>query len=239
MRLQKILSQAGITSRRNAEELIKQGQIKVNGKTAQLGMKADPDQDAIKVKGKLITTPRAPIRYYIGYKPSNMITSLADPQGRPTIQDMLSRNKVRDRVYPVGRLDWDAEGLVLLTNDGEVAHKVMHPRTHLQKVYRVKVRGEPSEESLDKMRRGMILDGRKTQSVKVSIERRGKNSTWLCIVLYEGRQHQIKKMCERIRHPVVRIIRTAIGPLWLRNIARGRIRVLTDQEVQALKKALL
>lgn len=225
-------------SRRHAEELIKQGEIKVNGKIARLGMKADPEHDAIKVKGKLITSPRAPRLYYLGYKPRNMITSLADPQGRPTMTDMLARSKVHARIYPVGRLDWDVEGLVLLTNDGDLAHKVMHPRSHLQKIYRVKIRGVPSEGSLNALRQGMMLDGKKTLPARVVVEKVGQASTWLYLSLVEGRQHQIKKMCERIRHPVIRIIRIAIGPLRLRNIARGSVRPLTARELQSLRKAL-
>lgn len=234
MRLQKIISQAGIASRRHAEELIQQGKVTVNGAIARIGMKADPDIDHIKVKGKLITRPRVPKIYLIGNKPRNVITSLEDPQGRPTIAHMLQANKIRVRVFPVGRLDWDAEGLLLFTNDGDLAHLITHPRTHFSKVYHVKVRGVPSEEKLERLRRGIVLDGKRTLPARIEIERTLQSSTLLRMTLVEGRQNQIKRMCERIGHSAISITRIAIGPLRLGNLGRGKVRSLTDNERKKL-----
>lgn len=234
MRLQKILSQAGIASRRHAEEMIRQGMVTVNGATACIGMKADPDIDHIKVRGKLIVKPRAPKTYLIGNKPKSVITSLDDPQGRTTVAHMLRANRVKVRVFPVGRLDWDAEGLLLFTNDGELAHAVTHPRTHIPKVYSVKVKGLPSDEKIARLRRGVVINGRRTLPARVEVARVLKSSTLLCITLVEGRQNQIKRMFEKIGHPVISITRTAIGPLRLGHLARGQMRVLTDEERKKL-----
>lgn len=239
-RLQKILARTGIASRRKAEQLMLAGRVTVNGKIAnQLGTKADAEVDHIKVDGKLIHCGSLPKFYFLAFKPQKMITSLADPQGRPTIADMLRSRKIRVRVFPVGRLDWDAEGLLLLTNDGELANKVMHPRTHLQKVYRVKVKGCPDEQNLQRVRKGIMIDKQvRTLPTKVEIERKGDSSTWLRVTLVEGRQHQIKKMFDRIGHPVRYIRRIAIGPLTLSYLHTGEIRRLTPIELRKLKKAL-
>jgi pseudouridine synthase len=238
MRLQKILSQAGVASRRHAEEMIKSGNVTVNGKKASIGMKADPDHDHIKVHGKLITTPRVPKVYYIGNKPRNVITSLSDPHNRPTVRDMLRMNKIRPRVYPVGRLDWDAEGLLLFTNDGELANRVTHPRIHMSKVYLVKVKGIPGEEKLDRMRKGMVIQRKRTLPAKIKVERILQSSTILRMTLIEGRQNQIKLMCERIGHPVISITRVAIGPLRLGKLPRGEVRALTDDERKKLLNSI-
>lgn len=238
-RLQKILARAGIASRRKAEQLMLAGRVTVNGKVVnRLGVKADPQTDHIKVDGKLIRSGVTPKHYYVAFKPPRMITSLADPQGRPTIADLLRNQKIRVRVFPVGRLDWDAEGLLLLTNDGELANKVMHPRTHLPKVYRIKVKGYPSEEKLQRIQKGMVLDRIRTLPAKVSVEQKGDTNTWLRVTLVEGRQHQIKIMFDRIGHPVRHIRRIAIGPLTLSHVRTGEIRRLTPVELQRLKKAL-
>jgi len=234
IRLQKILSQAGIASRRHAEELIRQSEVTVNGKVAILGMKADPDVDHIKVKGKLITRPHAPKVYLAGNKPKNVITSLDDPQGRPTIAHMLKANRIKTRVFPVGRLDWDAEGLLLFTNDGELAYRITHPRTHIAKVYVVKVKGTPSEEKLERLRPGIMLDKKRTLPAKIEIERAHGSTTLIHMALIEGRQNQIKRMFEMIGHPVISIIRIAIGPIKLGRLAKGKVRTLTADEKKKL-----
>jgi 23S rRNA pseudouridine2605 synthase len=239
-RLQKILARAGITSRRKAEQLILEGRVAVNGKVvSQLGTKADSQTDHIKIDGKLLAARRVPRHYFIAFKPQRVITSLSDPHGRFTISDMLRSNKIRVRVFPVGRLDWDADGLLLLTNDGELANLVMHPRTHLSKVYRVKIRGCPSEKNLQHIQKGVMLDrGIRTLPAQVFIEQQKENTTWLRVTLVEGRQHQIKKMFAKIGHPVRHIRRIAIGPLRLKQLQVGEIRRLTDTELTRLKKTL-
>lgn len=234
IRLQKIIAYAGIASRRHAEELIQQGKVTINGAIAHIGMKADPSIDHIKVKGKLITRSCAPKIYLVGNKPRNVITSLEDPQGRPTVAHMLQANRIRTRVFPVGRLDWDAEGLLLFTNDGDLAHRITHPRTHFSKVYHVKVKGMPSEEKLARLRRGIVLDAKRTLPSRIEIERTLQSSTVLRMVLIQGRQNQIKRMCEIIGHPVISITRIAIGPLRLGTLPRGKVRALTDDERKKL-----
>lgn len=234
LRLQKIIAQAGIVSRRHAEELIRQGDVTVNGKVAHLGMKADPDTDHIKVHGKLIVKLRVPKVYFIGNKPKHMITSLDDPQGRLTVAHMLQVNRIKTRVFPVGRLDWDAEGLILFTNDGELAHRITHPSTHIPKVYNVRVKGTPKEEKLERLERGIVIERKRTLPAKIKIERALGSSTVLCMTLVEGRHNQIKRMFEKVGNPVISITRIAIGPLRLGKLARGKIRALTPVEYKKL-----
>ncbi len=239
-RLQKILARAGVASRRHAEELMREGRVTVNGQVAdRLGMHADPDRDHIKVDGKRIRPAARQRTYLVAFKPREMITSLSDPEGRPTIAHLLERHRVRARVFPVGRLDWDADGLLLLTDDGELAHQVMHPRSHLPKTYRIKVRGAPDERALDRVRRGVVIArGIRTLPAEVRVEETAENASWLEVVLTEGRQNQIKLMFARVGHPVQRIRRTAIGPLRLGRMRVGELRPLLPREVEALRRAL-
>ncbi|MBP7148025.1 MAG: rRNA pseudouridine synthase [Acidobacteria bacterium] len=243
-RLQKILARAGVASRRAAEKLMREGRVVVNGQVAsQLGTKADAERDYIRVDGVRIKPTRLRAggarHYYVAFKPREMITSLSDPEGRPTVADLLRSRGVRARVYPVGRLDWDADGLLLLTDDGELANRVMHPREHLPKVYRVKVRGVPDDRALDRVRRGVTIEpGVRTLPAEVSLETTGDNASWLRVVLVEGRQHQIKKMFERVGHPVRRIRRMAVGPLRLGRLKVGDVRPLTEVELLALRRAV-
>jgi len=239
-RLQKILARAGIASRRRAEQLMLEGRVTVNGKVAnKLGMRADAEMDHIKVNGKLLHPGSVPKHYYVAFKPQRMITSLADPEGRPTIADMLRIRKIRVRVFPVGRLDWDADGLLLLTNDGELANRVMHPRTHLPKVYRVKVKGHPSEQVLERLRKGVKIEkGVQTLPAKVIKESVTEGNTVFQVVIMEGRHHQLKKMFERVGHPVRAIRRIAIGSLSLGQLRKGEIRRLSNDELARLKKEL-
>ncbi|MCU0229769.1 MAG: rRNA pseudouridine synthase [Acidobacteria bacterium] len=239
-RLQKILARAGIASRRAAEQLMREGRVTVNGTVAdRLGMHADPDRDHIKVDGRRLR-PAAPTRtYLLAFKPREMITSLADPEGRTTVADLLQAHRVRPRVFPVGRLDWDADGLLILTDDGELANRVMHPRSHLPKTYRVKVRGTPDERALDRVRRGVVIErGVRTLPAQVRVDEPGDNASWLTVVLTEGRQNQIKLMFARVGHPVQRIRRTAIGPLRLGKMRVGELRAMTAAELEALRGAL-
>lgn len=238
-RLQKIIARAGVTSRRKAEQLIVNGRVKVNGQVVdKLGARADASKDHIKINGKLLRPTTVPKYYFLAFKPVGVITSLNDPQGRPTVGDLLRANKIHKRVFPVGRLDWDADGLLLLTNDGELANHVMHPRAHLAKIYRVKVKGHPSDKVLDRLRPGITIAGVKTLPVKISKERETKSYTVLKVVLVEGRYHQLKIMFERIGHPVQAIRRTSIGSLSLGHLDKGQIRRLTNEELKRLKKDL-
>jgi len=238
-RLQKIIARAGICARRKAEDLILKGKVTVNGTVVkQLGTKADVKKDQIRVNGKLIPSNNRKY-YYIAYKPKRMLTSLYDPRARPTILDLLHRNKIRVRLFPVGRLDWDADGLLLLTNDGELANRVMHPRAHLKKVNRVKVRGYPRESDLQILRDGVMIDKNvRTLPVQIVIEGTGENTTWLQITLIEGRQNQVKRMFAHIGYSVVSIRRTAIGPLQLKDLRIGEVRALTSAELTRLKREL-
>ncbi|UCC13115.1 MAG: rRNA pseudouridine synthase [candidate division WOR-3 bacterium] len=239
-RLQKIIARAGITSRRRAETLISQGRVSVNGKIVDtLGMKVDPDRDVVTVDGQVISRERVPHRYFLAYKPKNMITSLADPEGRPTITQLLRTHRIRTRVYPVGRLDWDAEGLLFLTNDGDMAHRVMHPRTHFVKVYLVKVNGHPTGDDIRLLRRGVRISPRiRTLPAKIVIEKRGKIHTWFRVSLREGRQNQIKRMFAAVGHMVLHIKRIAIGPLNIGRLRVGEVRPLTVREFRLLKRSL-
>lgn len=238
-RLQKIIARAGLTSRRKAEQLILDGRVKVNGRMInELGARADASKDHIKVNGKLLQPRTVPKKYFLAFKPVHVITSLEDPQGRTTITDMLRVNKIRIRVFPVGRLDWDADGLLLLTNDGELANKVMHPRTHLPKTYRVTVKGHPSNKALRKLCKGIKIGGIKTLPARIRKERESEKTTVLKVNLIEGRHHQIKQMFAQIGHQVQSIRRTAIGPLSLGPMRKGQIREMTSDELRHLKKEL-
>lgn len=238
-RLQKILARTGIASRRNAERLILEGRIKVNGKIVnELGAKADPQKDHIKVDGHLILPGRFVHKYYICYKPRRMITTLDDPQKRPSIGDLLKDRRIKHRVYPVGRLDWDAEGLLILTSDGELANRIMHPNTHLSKVYVIQVIGNPDKKALDRLRKGVFLEpGLKTLPAQIVILGQAAKKTALKVTLYEGRKNQIKRMFERVGHRVTSIRRIAVGPLNLSGMKPGDIRLLTGDEIRKLKKS--
>lgn len=237
-RLQKILSTAGVASRRLSEELIVQGRVSVNGKTVtELGTKADPSVDEIKVDGRRIKTEQRR-RYLLLNKPRGYITSRSDPEGRPTVMDLMKA--VKEYVYPVGRLDYDSEGLLILTNDGELAARLTHPRHEVEKVYEARVRGVPDERTLERLERGVTIDGRRTAPAKVrASEPFAKGSGEQTIVelsIHEGRQRQVRKMFDAIGHPVVRLRRVRIGPVEDPDIPPGHWRELTPQEVAKLQK---
>ena len=238
-RLQKILSAAGVASRRLSEELIAQGRVSVNGKTVtELGTKADPSVDEIKVDGRRIKTEQKP-RYILLNKPRGYITTRSDPQGRPTVMDLMKG--VREYVYPVGRLDYDSEGLLILTNDGDLAARLTHPRHEVDKVYEARVKGVPDEHALDRLARGVTIDGRRTAPAKVrASEPFAKGSGEQTIVemsIHEGRQRQVRQMFDAVGHPVVRLKRVRIGPIEDPDIPPGHWRELTPQEVAKLQRA--
>ena len=240
VRLQKILSTAGIASRRTAETLIVEGRVTVNGATvSELGSKADPDKDDIRVDGRRVKTA-ARRRYILLYKPRGYITTRSDPEQRPTVIDLLTKGGVREYIYPVGRLDYDSEGLLLLTNDGELAAQLTHPRHGIGREYQVRVRGIPDERAIEKLRKGVSLDGEKTAPAQVDIQKtidtdRGGDAL-LSIVIYEGRNRQVRRMCEAIGHPVSKLKRVRIGPIKDDHIRPGEFRDLDDKEVAALQR---
>jgi 23S rRNA pseudouridine2605 synthase len=249
-RLQKILARAGITSRRKAEDLIREGLVTINGRVAELGEKADPERDAIKVDGKRVH-PSTGHRYLLLNKPKGFLSTLSDPEGRPTVVDFVPPG-MRKALMPVGRLDFNTEGLLLLTDDGELAQRIAHPSSGCTKTYEVKVKGHPSDADIDKLQSGVVLDGRRTAPCRIVprgtgiARRRGPRSedddgenTWWIVELGEGRNRQIREMFHRIGHGVQKLRRVAIGPLRDPRLPLGGLRELTEQEVEKLKRAAM
>jgi 23S rRNA pseudouridine2605 synthase len=232
-RLQKILARAGFGSRRNCEEFLKQGRVVVNGKIAQLGQKADPEQDRITVDGRRIQVQQT-FEYIALHKPVGV---LSDTRGRdeetspPTVLDLIP---FQGHLYPVGRLDLRSEGLILLTNDGEMANVLTHPRYEHTKEYRVAVEGRPSSETLQQWRQGVVLDGKPTAPADISVINHKPNQTWLRVVLHEGRKRQIRRIAAQLGHPVRRLIRQRIGPIHLGNLKPGEWRQLSQGEIEQL-----
>ena len=237
-RLQKILSRAGVASRRLAEELISQGRVQVNARTVtELGTKADPGVDEIKVDGRRIQAQKRK-RYILLNKPRGYITSRSDPQQRPTVMDLL--HGVKEYVYPVGRLDYDSEGLLLLTNDGELAARLTHPRHEVDKVYQARVRGVPDDHALDRLEKGVTIDGRRTARARARIvdpHKQSGDQTTVELAIHEGRQRQVRKMFDAIGHPVIRLRRVRIGPIEDPEIPQGHWRELTPKEIGRLQRA--
>lgn len=233
-RLQKILAQAGVASRRKCEELIVAGQVEVNGeKVTELGAKADPATDVITVNGKPIRAEKK--LYLMLNKPKGVITSANDPQGRKVVTDFL--HGIQERVYPVGRLDYDTEGLLLLTNDGELANLLTHPRHHVPRTYLATVKGIPHGTSLEKLQKGIELEDGVTAPAEVEYYDvdTEKNEATITITITEGRNRQVRRMFEAIRHPVRKLKRIKFGDLTLQSLPRGKYRHLTQQEVQDLR----
>ena len=240
-RLQKILSSAGIASRRAAESYITDGRVSVNGETiTELGSKADPEADDIRVDGRRLKPPRRRL-YLLLYKPRGYIASRSDPQRRPTVIDLLAKGGVREYVYPVGRLDYDSEGLLLLTSDGDLAARLTHPSHEIEREYQVKVLGVPDDHDIDRLSKGIVIDGRRTLPADVKLlsvaEGSGAQHATLSIVVKEGRNRQVRNMCEAIGHPVDRLKRVRIGPITDDRIRPGEFRELDEKEVAALKRA--
>lgn len=236
-RLQKIIAHAGFASRREAEAMIREGRVTVNGRVVtELGSKADPGRDHIKVDGKLITRAETH-RYILLYKPKEVMTTVEDPQGRKTVIDLVKG--VRERIYPVGRLDYYSEGLILLTNDGDLAFKVSHPKHGSVKTYHVKVRGVPTERIVEKLERGITIDGKRTlpceiERMKTTGRGEDEGNSWYEVRLREGRTQQIRKMFQAVGHPVSKLRRVAIGPIADPKLSAGDWRELTSKEVKML-----
>lgn len=236
-RLQKILSAAGVSSRRAAEALILQGRVSVNGTpVTSLGSKADPATDTIAVDGRKIKTA-VPLRYVLVNKPAGMVTTRSDPERRRTVLELVPPGL--GYLYPVGRLDYDSEGLLLLTNDGDLAARLMHPRHEVPKVYRARVRGVPGPQAIERLARGIPLDGHRTAPAGIRVVRRldsprGSDAI-VELTLHEGRNRQVRRMCEAVGHPVMSLGRIAFGPLRDPRLKVGHARELTPAEVRALQ----
>lgn len=235
VRLQKYMAECGIASRRKSEELIAAGKVKVNGKIASIGDKVIPGKDKVLVAGKPIQK-EAELYYVMLHKPRGFVTTMQDEQNRKCVAELVT--EVPARVYPVGRLDRDSEGLLLLTNDGEFANNMMHPSKHVPKVYRVTVRPNINEEQINTMMTGMMIDGQKTLPADVRVVTREPNRVVLEITICEGRNRQIRKMCEALGLEVARLKRTAIGSVKLGMLQQGKWRYLTPQEVKSLKQSV-
>jgi 23S rRNA pseudouridine2605 synthase len=241
-RLQKIVAAAGITSRRKAEELITSGRVQVNGqKVTELGSKADPERDHIRVDGKLLKKPEK-FRYFMLNKPKGVVTTVSDPEGRPTVMKFFSRAGAR--VFPVGRLDYQSEGLLLMTNDGELANVLTSAASKVEKTYLVKVSGKPTEAELEQLRRGVMIErGRRgeregrvmTQPASISLVRDTDNP-WYEVILTEGKNREIRKMFEEVGHFVEKVRRVGFGPLVL-DVPPGEMRELDEAEVTQLRRA--
>ena len=235
-RLQKLIAQAGIASRRHAEQLITDGQVTVNGKlVTQLGTRADPDKDHIKVKGKLINRlleKRENVHVLLN-KPKGYLTSVSDPEGRPLVTDLLPRSL--GRLYPVGRLDFNTEGLLILTNDGELTNFITSARNRVRKVYEVKVKGVPPQAAVERLRRGVVLeDGTRTAPAEIRKVEETASNTWFEVILREGRNQQIRRMFDLIGHSVVKLRRAQIGFLRDDNLRPGECRLLSQFEMSRL-----
>ena len=231
IRLQKLISQCGIASRRKAEELILQGKVKINGRTAELGDKVTAE-DKVFVNGKRLIAPKASYRYIMLYKPRGFITTMNDERGRKCVAELVA--DVGERVYPIGRLDKDSEGMLVFTNDGEFANKVMHPRNSVYKYYRVTVRPSISEEQLVKLETGVEIDGQKTAPAIVHVLHKEEGRVVLEMILHEGKNREIRRMCEAVGLEVARLKRTQIGGVKLGMLKQGAWRDLTPQEVKKL-----
>jgi 23S rRNA pseudouridine2605 synthase len=231
-RIQKILAHAGYGSRRACEELIIAGRVTVNGQVAHIGSKADILKDQVKLDGKLVKLPET-FLYIALYKPRGVLSSVSSPDPRPTVRDLVP---IQGSMYPVGRLDVDSEGLILLTNDGELTNQLTHPRYGHEKEYRVLVARHPDEKQLTAWRHGVVLtDGYRTTPVQVDVESHSGKGTWLRVIMKEGRKRQIRDSCRQIGLPVVSIIRIRIGSLRLGNLKSGEWRYLIDSEIKGLK----
>jgi len=236
LRLAKYLADAGIASRRKAEELIIQGRVRVNGtKVLQKECTITPDTDIVEFDGRVIEKEE---RIYIMLnKPAGYISSVYDPQGRPTVLDLLK--SITRRVYPIGRLDYDTEGLLLLTNDGEFSNLMMHPRYEMTKTYEAMVQGAPGKKALAMLRQGLELEDGPTAPAEVKVLTEHDDRTWLKIKIHEGRKRQVKRMCAAVGHPVIKLKRTAFGNLTLQDLALGEYRQLSQEEIQPLKDKAL
>lgn len=237
-RLQKIMARAGLVSRRGAEDWIRQGRVTINGEVAKIGAQADLDRDAVLVDGKRIQMPEKHV-YFLLNKPRGCVTSCSDPQGRQTVLDLIPP-RYRKGVVPAGRLDFDSEGLVVLTSDGDLVLKITHPRYGCAKTYEVKVKGVPTEATMRRFRDGMVIDGKRTAPAKASLLHsprpgKGEKNSWWAVSIGEGRKRQLREMFFRLGHPVQRLKRVSIGRLSDPGLPVGSYRWLDSEEVSVLR----
>lgn len=232
-RLQRALAAAGVASRRRAEELIQAGRVTVDGELAEIGMQADPETQDIRVDGRPIRAAELK-EYWLLNKPAGVLTTVRDPQGRPTVVDCVA---TRARVFPVGRLDQDTTGVLLLTNDGELAYRLLHPRFGVDKEYLVTVRGEVTEQAVERLRRGVDLEEGRTSPAQVRVLSRGRDETRLATVIHEGRKRQVKRMLEAVGHQVLALHRRRFAELSDAGLAIGEARHLTPRELLLLRRA--
>ncbi|WP_339134890.1 MAG: pseudouridine synthase [Candidatus Electrothrix sp. GW3-4] len=230
-RIQKIIAHAGICSRRKAEEYIAEGRVKVDGQpVTQPGLKVDPKLAVITVDGKPLQEEKK--IYLLLHKPRGYVTTLSDPQGRPIVTDLLP--DIRERLFPVGRLDLDSEGALLLTNDGALANQVLHPRFEVKKTYEATVRDLPKKSELRRLEQGIVLDGKKTWPARLRVLKKKKDVAVIEIIIHEGKKRQVRKMFQAVGHSVIRLKRTAYGRLRLENLSEGRYRFLDKNDVKKL-----
>lgn len=230
MRINAYLARAGVSSRRGAEELIRAGRVRVNGEVAGLATFVDPG-DRVEVDGREVAPE--PLTYVLLHKPASVVTTARDPQGRPTVVDLVGH---RHRIVPVGRLDADTTGVLLLTNDGLLAHRLAHPRYEVDKVYEAEVEGVPSREALQRLRKGVLLDDGQTAPARARVLTRRRGNTVLELTVHEGRKHLVKRMCEAVGHPVRGLHRSSYAGLTLAGLGPGEWRELSSAEVAALRK---
>lgn len=232
-RLQKILAHAGVASRRKSEELIEAGRVTVNGKVVrELGSKADLDQDLVQVDGRAVRETQDKVHYVL-YKPAGCVTTLSDPEGRPTIRTYLE--EVTERVYPVGRLDYDVEGALIITNDGDLANQLMHPRYGVKRTYLAKVHGVPAQEQIERLLKGVRLEDGRARALEADLHSRTPKNTWVRVVVAEGRQHMVKRLMEAVGAPVQKLFRADYGGIGVSGMRPGELRELTRAEVEHLR----
>ncbi len=232
-RLQKIIASAGICSRRAAEQLIAAGRVTVNGQVVtELGCKADPAQSVIAVDGKVLRLEEEKV-YLLLNKPRGYVTTLSDPQGRPIVSELLPP-EIKARLFPVGRLDLDSEGALLMTNDGELANKILHPKFEVKKTYEATVRELPNEENLRRLEQGLLIDGQMTWPAQTKVLRQEKGRAVIEIVIHEGKKRQVRKMFQAVGHPVLRLKRTAYGGLRLAGLGSGKCRFLGKTDLEKI-----
>ena len=233
-RLQKVLAHAGIGSRRAVEEMISAGRIRINGAVARLGQRVDIDKDKVEVDGSLVPL-RSELAYYLLNKPAGVVSTATDPEGRPTVLDLVDVDR---RVWPVGRLDMDSEGVLVLTNDGELTNGLTHPRYEVPKTYVAEVEGHVGHRALTRLARGVKLEDGMTKPAEASIVERRAGATLVRLTITEGRNRQVRRMAEAVGHPVKRLVRVAIGPLQVGRLKPGTYRKLSPTEVNHLYRAI-
>lgn len=239
-RLQKYMARCGVASRRKAEEMITAGEVRVNGEIVkELGFKIEPERDKVEVKGIRVVPPEHLV-YLLLHKPKGYVTTARDPEGRPTVLDLVHSHPAHKniRVYPVGRLDRDTTGLLLLTNDGNLAYALTHPSHQVEKVYEAMVAGIPDNDKLNRLRRGILLEDGLTSPAEVDILSIKEGNAILRVAIHEGRKRQVRRMCRAVGHPVLELKRIAMGPLFLGDLPPGQVRPLAPEELRKLRKIL-